>query len=75
MNKARVIARRIAPKQPRGTSAQVRGNQLGCFAVLAMTREKTSPPSALRATSPSGENNLNQPCDVFHSGLIFSLMD
>ena len=33
----RVIARRIAPKQPRGTSIQVRVRHLGCFAALAMT--------------------------------------
>ena len=34
----RVIARCIAPKQPRGTSLLVRIRPLGCFASLAMTR-------------------------------------
>jgi hypothetical protein len=42
----RVIARRIAPKQPRGTSTLVRVSPLGCFAALAMTQvtEKPCPP-------------------------------
>ncbi len=34
----RVIARRIAPKQPRGSSTLVRVSPLGCFAALAMTK-------------------------------------
>jgi hypothetical protein len=34
----RVIARRSAPKQPRGTSTKVRVSLLGCFAALAMTQ-------------------------------------
>ena len=34
----RVIARRIAPKQPRGSSTLVRVSLLGCFAALAMTQ-------------------------------------
>ena len=34
----RVIARRETPKQPTGTSPQVRASPLGCFAALAMTR-------------------------------------
>ena len=34
----RVIARRIAPKQPRGMSISVRVSPLGCFAALAMAR-------------------------------------
>ena len=34
----RVIARRVAPKQPRGSSLPVRASPLGCFAALAMTR-------------------------------------
>ena len=39
----RVIARRIAPKQPRGISLEVRVSPLGCFASLAMTRVKEKP--------------------------------
>ena len=34
----RVIGRRETPKQPRGSSIQVRIRPLGCFAALAMTR-------------------------------------
>ncbi len=37
---SRVIARRIASKQPRGSSLQVRVSPLGCFAALAMTRRR-----------------------------------
>ena len=38
----RVIARRFAPKQPRGTSTKVRVSPLACFAALAMTRREGS---------------------------------
>ncbi|MEY4250039.1 MAG: hypothetical protein RJA87_1672 [Pseudomonadota bacterium] len=38
LSQIRVIARRIAPKQPRGTSPHDRVCLPGCFALLAMTR-------------------------------------
>ena len=44
----RVIARRNAPKQLRGTSIQVRFSPLGCFAALAMTRQVKKPFPPLR---------------------------
>jgi hypothetical protein len=40
MGRCCVIARREAPKQPRGPSARVRVSPLGCFAALAMTRQE-----------------------------------
>jgi hypothetical protein len=56
LGKHRVIARREAPKQPRGSSAKVRGNLLGCFAALAMTqvRKALSPLEGERVGSGGG---------------------
>ena len=54
-----VIARRIAPKQPRGSSIQVRFSPLGCFATLAMTRGRergtTQPISRSACPNPAGQ--------------------
>ena len=44
----RVIARRSAPKQPRGMSIPVRVSPLGCFAALAMTHEEDPLPRLRR---------------------------
>ena len=51
-----VIARRIAPKQPRGMSISVRASPLGCFAALAMTRMGwwMPPNPGFAGTSPRG---------------------
>ena len=47
MGRCCVIARREAPKQPRGPSARVRVSPLGCFAALAMTRQENKALSPL----------------------------
>ena len=52
---SRVILRRETPKQPRGTSLQVRVSPLGCFAALAMTRRRGSECPHIRVPREGGD--------------------